>query len=293
MTLPNPVSVIDQITVLANGTLLRPINDYQLSSQTLTFTSPKSNVEVRIKYLIGNTAYDVIRNYDYSLAHSFTVGDAIIVNSGQIAKNKLYRIGTANTTTLAQPLTWGDTEITLSDAIDLPTQQSTEARMAKPGVVWIDGERIEFWRRDGNKLRQLVRATGGTSCGFVEDSNSNYRSQTATITGFTQVSNAYTFQNIILNYINVGDIISVNNEIVHVLAASNNGLTIDQLLNPSNTLEITVFKPRPTQIAGGTPVHNGSGENQFSAGYDWIASPFGLQYNTVDAMGRFINFANQ
>lgn len=294
VTLPNPVSVINQLTVLANGTTLRPVLDYSFDPSTnrVSFGSPRTNVEIRVIYMIGNTAYNVIRNYDYTTSYDFPQGTKVYLHSGRNAKNRLYRLNIQNTTKLAQPLQWKDREIVLTDAIDLPQQGPKEARMKTPGVLWINEERIEFWRRDGNVLTQIVRGTGGTSAGYEETANSNYRSQTEVFnTGdFTISGLDITFTSDLIAFISVGDTISINNQMVSVTAVNGNTITIDVILQPSNTLTVTVFKPRPTVIPSGTTVYNISTAHEYEKGYHWVASPFGLQFNTVDQMARFINF---
>jgi len=66
--------------------------------------------------------------------------------------------GTANIV-LAQDLNWYDNEIILTNADSLlePQPQSKT-----PSVIFIEGERIEYFIKDGNKLKQLRRGTLGT-----------------------------------------------------------------------------------------------------------------------------------
>ena len=66
---------------------------------------------------------------------------------------------------LAEPLNWYDRTITLTGNIDnLPTP---ERNSKEPGILFINGERIEFFRREGNIVKQLRRGTLGTG---VKDS---------------------------------------------------------------------------------------------------------------------------
>ena len=64
-----------------------------------------------------------------------------------------------DTQILEQDLHFSDKEIVLDDASTLsnPVPQSNV-----PGVLFIDGERIEYFRKDGNVLKQLRRGTLGT-----------------------------------------------------------------------------------------------------------------------------------
>jgi hypothetical protein len=60
---------------------------------------------------------------------------------------------------LAQPLNWYDTSIHVVDASDLP---NPEYNTKYPGVIFIEGERIEYFGRNDNELLQLRRGTLGT-----------------------------------------------------------------------------------------------------------------------------------
>lgn len=79
------------------------------------------------------------------------------------------RIAKANTTYLVQPLSFTDNKIYVADTTKL-TPPSKSQKI--PGVVWIDGERIEFWRIEDNSLAELRRATLGTAPSFYCDINS-------------------------------------------------------------------------------------------------------------------------
>jgi hypothetical protein len=60
---------------------------------------------------------------------------------------------------LAQDLNYYDLRIEVEDASDLPEPNKT---LNIPGVIFIEGERIEYMNKDGNSLRQLRRGTLGT-----------------------------------------------------------------------------------------------------------------------------------
>ena len=62
------------------------------------------------------------------------------------------RIGNDRQYFLANTLYWYDKEIVLKDATGI-TEPNITASL--PGIVFIDGERIEYWIKDGNKLQQL------------------------------------------------------------------------------------------------------------------------------------------
>ena len=76
------------------------------------------------------------------------------------------RLSKQNTTYLTRSLNFTDTEIHVADASVL-----TPPLLAKniPGVVIIDGERIEFFTINGNVLGQLRRSTLGTAPSFYSE----------------------------------------------------------------------------------------------------------------------------
>jgi hypothetical protein len=69
------------------------------------------------------------------------------------------RISQQNSTQLAADLLPTDTSITVEDASVLAVPNHEKNR---PGVILIDGERIEFYKVEGNKLSWLRRGTLGT-----------------------------------------------------------------------------------------------------------------------------------
>ena len=84
-------------------------------------------------------------------------------------KTSYYRIATANITTLSTALTMTDIEINVTDATKLMTPVPTTA---SPGVIFINGERIEYWEIDGNKLKRIRRGTWGTGAHATHASGS-------------------------------------------------------------------------------------------------------------------------
>jgi hypothetical protein len=84
-------------------------------------------------------------------------------------KTSYYRIATANITTLSTALAMTDIEINVTDATKLMTPVPTTAT---PGVIFINGERIEYWEIDGNKLKRIRRGTWGTGAHATHASGS-------------------------------------------------------------------------------------------------------------------------
>jgi hypothetical protein len=75
-------------------------------------------------------------------------------------RTQFKRLSKQNTTYLTQPLYVYDTEIHVDDSSVL-SKPLVSKRI--PGVVIIDGERIEYYRMNGNVLSQLRRGTLGTA----------------------------------------------------------------------------------------------------------------------------------
>jgi hypothetical protein len=69
------------------------------------------------------------------------------------------RLSSGNSTQLATDLAVTDTEITVEDASVLTPPNSAKYR---PGIILVNGERIEFYKMEGNKLSSLRRGTLGT-----------------------------------------------------------------------------------------------------------------------------------
>jgi hypothetical protein len=68
------------------------------------------------------------------------------------------------TVSLAAALNYYDTSITVTDAAELTIPLPLKNQ---PGIVYIDGERIEYLTKQGNVLGQLRRGTQGTAIGEV------------------------------------------------------------------------------------------------------------------------------
>jgi hypothetical protein len=109
--------------------------------------SPGESIEIRV---INNTAGETITAETLSWRYHMDILGGL----------KVYRYNTEAQTTLIAAITQDSTVITVGDSSVL-TRPSPET--GKPGIIWIENERIEFWRIDGNDLTMLVRGTLGTS----------------------------------------------------------------------------------------------------------------------------------
>jgi hypothetical protein len=82
-----------------------------------------------------------------------------------------YRMSADNATTLSQPLLITDTEIAVVSAAVL---EEPNPAVARPGVIFIRGERITYFERDvkNNRLRRIRRGSAGTGAPAVHATGS-------------------------------------------------------------------------------------------------------------------------
>jgi hypothetical protein len=83
---------------------------------------------------------------------------------------------------LAQPLDVNDVEITVLDGSVLPVPNVVTL---SPGKIYINGERIEYYTKNGNTLGQIRRGVGGTSTPLVHPSGSDVESLAVTTALYT------------------------------------------------------------------------------------------------------------
>ena len=96
-------------------------------------------------------------------------GDTILgfrIFNDYFDRSHFNRLSAFYSTTLAKPLKNTDTEIYLTDGNGIIPPNPI---INKPGIVIIDGERIEFMEKDGNVLKQLRRSTLGTGPAYFSN----------------------------------------------------------------------------------------------------------------------------
>jgi hypothetical protein len=202
VNLRKPAAGAEYVWVMLNGTLLTAGADYKLVGKTqldikqelqeqdivdiLHFTAPAA----RSKYAF-RIFKDIINRFHYK------------------------RLSDKNSYTLSKDLKYYDNIIELEDAtgIDEPNRLQ-----GIPGVVWIGKERIEYFVKQGNLLRQLRRGTLGTGIKTVHLSGETVLGQGA--------SENIPYKDQIINDIKIGD-----------------GSSADYILDytPDSTKEIEVF----------------------------------------------------
>ena len=148
------------VWVLRNAVPLISFNDFEILDDRVTI-----QISDRIPYVI--TDYYTVISFASDRLATTVLGYRIF--NDIFNRTHFKRLSKKNTTYLTRPLMFTDKEIYVSDASVL-----TKPIVSKniPGVVIIDGERIEFFKITGNVLSQLRRSTMGTSPAFYCEENS-------------------------------------------------------------------------------------------------------------------------
>lgn len=140
----SPISV-DYVWVYKNGNRLIQDKDYGIQGLDIYLRESTLNTDVIEIASFGRNIYSEPIAYEISK-------DMFNMNSF-----KRYVI---NEVELTQELKYYDTDIFVNDASQLPTPKTS---VNLPGIILINGERIEYFIKDGNKLSQLRRGFKGTA----------------------------------------------------------------------------------------------------------------------------------
>jgi len=146
ITLRNPAVDVQYVWVSVNGELLSPSVDYYL-------TDNKTKVRL-VRQPHADDTIDIIHFSKYSSTPRFAYRQF-----KDILNRTHFKRLDSPATVLAAPLLETDLRIELQNANSLP-EPNRGAR--QPGVIFIDGERIEYFMKEGNTLRLLRRGTLGT-----------------------------------------------------------------------------------------------------------------------------------
>ena len=145
--LKSPAFAEQYVWTILNGELLQPNIDYKLSTD--------KTVVILNNQLTENDTIDILH-----FAAPVTTPKIAWRQFQDILNRNIYkRLDNGLGITLAKDLNSDDLRITVVDASQLP---DPDRRNNIPGVIFIDGERIEYLVKDGNLLRQLRRGTMGT-----------------------------------------------------------------------------------------------------------------------------------
>ena len=145
--LSEPAVSANYVWVVKNGKLLSPQVDYVLNSTKDSIQLAKKPAKSSKIEVLEFTAPISKPKYGFRIFKDM------------LNRFHFKRLNKDNEYVLNQPLRYYDTNIVLNDATGIT---EPNRNTGQPGIIWIDGERIEFYVRDGNLLRQLRRGTLGT-----------------------------------------------------------------------------------------------------------------------------------
>jgi hypothetical protein len=145
----------DRVWILKNGQLLTHSVDYFLDSDKLTVKLSDSLVDSDVIQVLAFT--------------SPSVKDKIGFMQFKDMLNRVHykRIHTNKSTILLTDLTQSDIEIVVENPNTITNPNRSKNL---PGIIEINGERIEFFTKNGNRLGQLRRGTLGTGIPVVHSS---------------------------------------------------------------------------------------------------------------------------
>lgn len=151
--LRSPAPSAKYVWVVKNGTLLTANVDYVLeNANKIQLVDTVKNSDLIDVLQFGN--YPIVRTFGYRIFKD-------ILN-----RTHYKRINDVNSYELALPLNYYDIRIMLKDSSGIAKPNKDKNI---PGVIFIDGERIEYFEIKGNALHQLRRGTLGTGIKTVYD----------------------------------------------------------------------------------------------------------------------------
>jgi len=145
--LNEPAAGVQYVWVVVNGKLLSPTVDYTLA------------LDNRVVYLSQTPQIGDVIDVIHFTAPVRSPRMAWSQFKDILNRTHYKRIDNGVGQTLAKPLYEYDLRIEMEDASLLPIPN---VERNKPGIIFVDGERIEYFIKDGNLLRQLRRGTLGT-----------------------------------------------------------------------------------------------------------------------------------
>lgn len=160
--LPKSIAASQYAWVFKNGNFLVPNVDY------IVLSNPSA---VKLRELpVDTDTIDILQFGNSAITDKF----GFRIFKDILNRTHYKRLNEANSYELAQPLNYYDAVISLVDTtgIFIPSKSKNI-----PGVLFIDGERIEYFAVAGNNLLQLRRGTLGTGVKDVYDVNSKLYGQ--------------------------------------------------------------------------------------------------------------------
>ena len=161
--LRNPAIDAQFVWLTVNGILKTPSVDYKLTDD-----------KKFVKYNGILNDNDVIEVIQFSATGATEPKFGFSQFKDILNRNIYKRLGDVAPIKLAQDLLITDKEIVLDDASTISSPDKTSS---VPGIIFINGERIEFLIRQGNTLRQIQRGTFGTGAPEVHFAGSDVYNQ--------------------------------------------------------------------------------------------------------------------
>jgi len=147
LTLDRPIINANYVWVIKNKTLLIPNMDYVLSdnkTEVILNVIPTTQDRFSVLTFSANTSREPI---------------AFMQFKDILNRSHYKRISKNRTTYLTKELKFSDKEVEVDDPTTL---NEPNISLNQPGVVYINGERIEYFIKNQNKISQLRRGTWGT-----------------------------------------------------------------------------------------------------------------------------------
>jgi hypothetical protein len=156
--LSRSVAIDDYVWIIKNNQMLTHSVDYYVDSDLVTIKLATP--------LVTSDVLDVICFTDTVVNHSY----GYMQFKDMLNRVHYKRISKAKSTRLAKDLRQRDTSIFVVDGTNLSPPNPA---LNLPGIIEINGERIEYFSKDGNILSQLRRGTLGTGAPEIHKSMTN------------------------------------------------------------------------------------------------------------------------
>jgi hypothetical protein len=156
--LSRSVAIDDYVWIIKNNQMLTHSVDYYVDSDLVTIKLATP--------LVTSDVLDVICFTDTVVNHSY----GYMQFKDMLNRVHYKRISKAKSTRLAKDLRQRDTSIFVVDGTNLSPPNPA---LNLPGIIEINGERIEYFSKDGNILSQLRRGTLGTGAPEIHKNMTN------------------------------------------------------------------------------------------------------------------------
>ena len=157
----------EYVWVTLNKTLLTPSIDYYV-------TDDRKHIKI-VADVDANDKIEVIHFTNPVIVPKF----GFRIFKDMLNRTHYKRLGDSNKYTLAEDLHWYDSRIYVTNYDNLPLPNKDKGI---PGIIFVNGERIEYYLKEGGAIRQLRRGTLGTGVAELHKAGSDLFDQSATQT---------------------------------------------------------------------------------------------------------------